>query len=144
MGLIKHFNDPLAYLMTFEKALEMNPFQEHPAHLSGCVCSLEAASSSTDGGGQCWAPPHPIAPSLLCHLWGALTGFPVLQPCSSSFGYQCVRSSSAAALWEDVPCLAESRSSEETLMGGSWWRRNLLQCWLVLNPLEYRGMGESP
>lgn len=59
MGLIKHFNDLLAYLMTFEKALEVNPFQEHPAHLSGRVCSLEAACSATDGG--------PVLASALLH-----------------------------------------------------------------------------
>jgi len=50
MGLIKHFNDLLAYLMTLEKVLEMNPFQERPAHRSGCLRSLEAASPGMDGG----------------------------------------------------------------------------------------------
>lgn len=72
MGLIKHFNDLPEYLMTFEKALEVNPFQEHPAHLSGCVCSLEAAFSATDG--EASAGLH-FAPSL-----GVLTCSPVLQP----------------------------------------------------------------
>ena len=79
MGLIKHFNDLLAYLMTFEKALEMNPFQECPVHLSGCVCSLEAASSVTDGGTS--AGLH-LTPSL--HLFSALCGVLSLALLSSS------------------------------------------------------------
>lgn len=73
MGLIKHFNDLLAYLMKFEKVLEMNPFQDRPAPLSGCIRSLEAASSAMNGGPVLGSTsPHfsvSSLPSVGCSHW---------------------------------------------------------------------------
>lgn len=72
MGLIKHFNDLLPYLMTFEEALGTNRFQEHPMHLLAARTAWGLPGGSTFCSG-CQAGFQPSFTLQICSARGVLS-----------------------------------------------------------------------